>query len=89
MYVQPVLPIVNKPRRLFHNRRNTSSHRVISDSSLRFEHKEIADCLIEAGALTFNRLRNVCATMIQAKYRGYRIRKNFNDYRGLLLKYLL
>ena len=60
----------------------------VTDSTYLHEHKEIADCLVRhrVPGVTLERLEHLAATKIQARYRGYRIRKNFNKHRALLIR---
>ena len=68
--------------------RGVRSELVEEDAALRSERREIAACLAQhfVRGVTLVKLEHLAATQIQAKYRGYRIRKNFNRYRALLLR---
>ena len=59
---------------------------LFSDSAIMNEHNEIVYALLEKGALTLSRIQNIAATRIQAWYRGFAIRRTFNDHRDLLVR---
>lgn len=51
------------------------------------DHQDVAQYMIEQGALTINGIQDIAATTIQKCWRGYELRKGFKDRKNLLVKH--
>ncbi|CAH1249146.1 INVS [Branchiostoma lanceolatum] len=57
------------------------------DYALLGGHHEVAQYMIEQGALSITGIQDLAATKLQAMYRGYRVRKTFLERKKLMLKH--
>ncbi|XP_059165676.1 inversin-like [Physella acuta] len=57
------------------------------DYALMGEHHEVAQYMIEQGALSITGIQDIAAQKIQSAFRGYRIRKTFIERKKLLMKH--
>ncbi|XP_020627637.1 inversin-like [Orbicella faveolata] len=51
------------------------------------DHQDVAQYMIEQGALTINGIQDIAATTIQKCWRGYNVRKEFEDRKPLLVRH--
>ena len=58
------------------------------DSALINEYQEISNYMKSRNASTFFSIGKSAAILIQARFRGFRIRKSFNEHKTLLVKYV-
>ncbi|KAK2142467.1 hypothetical protein LSH36_951g03000 [Paralvinella palmiformis] len=57
------------------------------DYALMGEHYDVAQYMIEQGALSITGIQDIAALKIQAVFRGYRVRKTFVERKRLLMKH--
>ncbi|CAL1532046.1 unnamed protein product [Lymnaea stagnalis] len=57
------------------------------DYALMGEHHEVAQYMIEQGALSITGIQDIAAQKIQSAFRGYRVRKAFIERKKLLMKH--
>jgi len=57
------------------------------DGALLGGHNDVAQLLIEHGGLSINRIQDVAASVIQAAFRGYRVRKSFQEKMNLMIQH--
>ncbi|KAK3756744.1 hypothetical protein RRG08_018466 [Elysia crispata] len=57
------------------------------DYALMGEHHEVAQYMIEQGALSITGIQDIAAQKIQCAFRGYRVRKAFIERKKLLMKH--
>lgn len=57
------------------------------DYALMGEHHDVAQYMIEQGALSITGIQDIAATKIQSAFRGYRVRKTFIERKKLLMKH--
>ncbi|XP_052235059.1 inversin-like isoform X4 [Dreissena polymorpha] len=57
------------------------------DYALMGEHHEVAQFLLEQGALSITGIQDIAALKIQSAFRGYRVRKTFKENKRLLMKH--
>ncbi|XP_070570393.1 inversin-like [Ptychodera flava] len=57
------------------------------DYALLNDHHDVAQYMIEQGALSITGIRDIAASKIQAHYRGYKVRKTFLERKKLLMKH--
>ena len=51
------------------------------------EHHEVAQYMLEQGALSITGIQDIAALKIQSTFRGYRVRKTFKENKRLLMKH--
>lgn len=51
------------------------------------DHQDVAQYMIEQGALTINGIQDIAATTVQKCWRGYTVRKAFQDKKNLFLRH--
>uniref|UniRef100_A0A8D0L8U6 Inversin n=1 Tax=Sphenodon punctatus TaxID=8508 RepID=A0A8D0L8U6_SPHPU len=57
------------------------------DYALLGEHHEVIQFMLEHGALSIAAIQDIAAMKIQAVYKGYKVRKAFQDRKNLLMKH--
>ena len=57
------------------------------DYALMGEHHEVAQYMLEQGALSITGIQDIAALKIQSTFRGYRVRKTFKENKRLLMKH--
>ncbi|XP_075777706.1 inversin isoform X6 [Pelodiscus sinensis] len=57
------------------------------DYALLGEHHEVTQFMLEHGALSIAAIQDIAAFKIQAVYKGYKVRKAFQDRKNLLMKH--
>lgn len=57
------------------------------DYALMGEHHEVAQFMLEQGALSITGIQDIAALKIQSAFRGYRVRKTFKENKRLLMKH--
>ncbi|XP_036593531.1 inversin [Trichosurus vulpecula] len=57
------------------------------DYALLGEHHEVIQFMLEHGALSIAAIQDIAASKIQAVYKGYKVRKAFQDRKNLLMKH--
>ncbi|XP_038626286.1 inversin [Tachyglossus aculeatus] len=57
------------------------------DYALLGEHHEVIQYMLEHGALSIAAIQDIAAFKIQAVYKGYKVRKAFQDQKNLLMKH--
>ncbi|XP_043921544.1 inversin [Protopterus annectens] len=57
------------------------------DYALLGEHHEVIQFMLEHGALTISAIQDIAAAKIQAVYKGYKVRKAFQERKNLLMKH--
>ncbi|KAK3083082.1 hypothetical protein FSP39_013452 [Pinctada imbricata] len=57
------------------------------DYALMGEHHDVAQYMIEQGALSITGIQDIAALKIQSAFRGYRVRKTFTERKKLLMKH--
>ncbi|KAL7976889.1 hypothetical protein Chor_008838 [Crotalus horridus] len=57
------------------------------DFALLGGHHEVIQFMLEHGALSIAAIQDIAAVKIQAVYKGYRVRKAFQDRKNLLMKH--
>ncbi|XP_046555449.1 LOW QUALITY PROTEIN: inversin-like [Haliotis rubra] len=57
------------------------------DYALMGEHHDVAQYMIEQGALSITGIQDIAAQKIQSAFRGYRVRKTFIERKRLLMKH--
>ncbi|XP_052812830.1 inversin-like isoform X2 [Mya arenaria] len=57
------------------------------DYALMGEHHEVAQYMLEQGALSITGIQDIAALKIQSAFRGYRVRKTFKENKRLLMKH--
>lgn len=57
------------------------------DQALLGSHNDVAQVLIEQGGLSINAIQDIAASVIQACFRGYRVRKSFQEKMNLMIQH--
>ncbi|GCC40945.1 hypothetical protein chiPu_0024579 [Chiloscyllium punctatum] len=57
------------------------------DYALLGEHQEVIQYMLEHGALSIAAIQDIAASKIQAVYKGYMVRKAFQERKNLLMKH--
>ncbi|XP_078501984.1 inversin [Lissotriton helveticus] len=74
----------------FPNQMESSEERYTPlDYALMGEHHQVVQFMLERGALSIAAIQDIAATRIQAVYKGYKVRRAFQERRILLMKHEL
>ncbi|GCB79333.1 hypothetical protein scyTo_0020197, partial [Scyliorhinus torazame] len=57
------------------------------DYALLGEHQEVIQYMLEHGALSIAAIQDIAASKVQAVYKGYMVRKAFQERKNLLMKH--
>uniref|UniRef100_A0A4W3JGN8 Inversin n=1 Tax=Callorhinchus milii TaxID=7868 RepID=A0A4W3JGN8_CALMI len=72
----------------FPNHMETNEERYTPlDYALLGEHQEVIQYMLEHGALSIAAIQDIAASKIQAVYKGYKVRKAFQERKNLLMKH--
>ncbi|XP_067860997.1 inversin isoform X2 [Heptranchias perlo] len=72
----------------FPNHMETNEERFTPlDYALLGEHQEVIQYMLEHGALSIAAIQDIAASKVQAVYKGYKVRKAFQERKNLLMKH--